>query len=428
VTRRLQAIAAAGLCLALAACGGSERSTSGEAGITRLVFKHWKVPGGEESMRRLVDRFQRENPGLSVVDEYLPASSDQQHQFYATHLGAGSSDFDVFALDVIWTPEFARAGWLLPLDGLFDAETLADFLAGPLAANTVEGTLYAAPWYVDGGVLFYRKDLLAKHGLDPPQTLEQLVSSTRAVLAAESDPALHGFLWQGRQYEGLVCTALEFIHGNGGRVLADGRAALNEPAAVAAMAAMRELIESGVTPGLVTTADEEVTRNIFGSGRALYMRNWPYAWTLFQRDGSPVKDRVGVAPMPRLGGERAASTLGGWQLGVNRNSRHPEEAKRFIEFLMRPEIQEELAIAGGFKPSRRSVYERPRLVEAQPFIAELRRILERTVPRPVTPYYARITQVLQTEFSAVVSGIRPAEDAMARADGEVQRILEATGG
>lgn len=412
--------------LALWSCGGSGGS-DGDFDGTTLVFKHWKVPGGEASMRNLIDRFEAENPGIRVVDEYLPASTDQQHQFYVTQLSAKSSDFDVFALDVIWTPEFAGAGWLMPLDGLFDDAVLTDFLPGPLEANTVDGTLFAAPWYVDGGVLFYRTDLLEKYDLAPPETLDELIAAVRRVQQGEGNESLHGFIWQGKQYEGLVCTVLEFIHGNGGRILDGGVPALGRPAATQAVAALRGLIESGVSPSLVTNADEEVTRNIFGAGRAIFMRNWPYAWTIFQREESAIRGRVGVLPMPRLGGERSASTLGGWQLGINQHTEHPEEAKRFIRYMMQPEVQEELAIAGGFKPSRRSVYERPKLAEAQPFIVELRTILERTVPRPVTPYYARITQVLQTEFSAVVAGIRPAPEAMQRADREIERVLEGTG-
>lgn len=414
---------------ALSSCGGGTggRNDSGDGDGVTLVFKHWKVPGGEASMRTLIDRFEAENPGIRIVDEYLPSSTDQQHQFYVTQLSAESSDFDVFALDVIWTPEFAAAGWLLPLDGLFDDAVLADFLPGPLEANTAGGTLFAAPWYVDGGVLFYRTDLLEKYGLAPPETLDELTAAVRRVQQGERDESLHGFLWQGKQYEGLVCAALEFIHGNGGRILDSGKPALGRPEATHAVAALRRLIESGVSPALVTTADEEVTRNIFGAGRAIFMRNWPYAWTIFQREGSAIRGQVGVLPMPRLGGEHSASTLGGWQLGINRFSEHPEEAKRFVRYMMQPEVQEELAIAGGFKPSRRSVYTRPKLVEAQPFIAELRTTLEHTVPRPVTPHYARITQVLQTEFSAVVAGIRPAPEAMERADREIARILEAAG-
>ena len=101
---------AAGLLL-FASCGGSTANKNADSGAVTLVFKHWKVPGGEASMRTLVDRFEEENPGIRVVDEYLPASTDQQHQFYVTQLSAGSSDFDVFALDVIWKqPHDVRIG------------------------------------------------------------------------------------------------------------------------------------------------------------------------------------------------------------------------------------------------------------------------------------------------------------------------------
>jgi multiple sugar transport system substrate-binding protein len=410
-------------------CGsGGDQGKKTEDGRTIVVFKHGKVAGGEALMNRIIQRFEEDNPDIKIVDEQLPPNTDQQHQFYVTNLEAGSADFDVFGLDVIWTPEFSRAGWLLDLSDVIDEVDREDFLEGPIRANTYEGKLYAAPWYVDGGVLYYRKDLLEKYGIAPPMTFDELATSAQFILSREKDPDLHGFIWQGKQYEGLVCAAMEFIYGNGAQVLDGNAAALDSPQAVAAIDWMRKLIEVGITPELVTTADEEATRNIFGSGRAIYMRNWPYAWNIFQRDESPVKDKIGITAMPHFPAGESASTLGGWQLGINKHSRSPEAAKRFIRFMVSPDTQEELAIAVGYKPSRRSVYYRPEIREEQPFIVELLSVMERTQPRPVTPYYPRITQILQTEFSAVVSGIRPAEEAMKSAAKEINKILESAEG
>jgi len=408
----------------LLACGGEEARDAGVQGAGTVVFKHFKVPGGGEPLERLLRRFEAENPGVRVVNETLPASSDRQHQFYVTNLEAGSSDFDVFALDVIWVPEFRRAGWLAEVGDLLSEADWDDVLPGPRAAVTWQARRYAIPWYVDGGVLYWREDLLRKHGLAPPRTLEELARTTRTVLDREGDPGLAGFVWQGRQYEGLVCVALEFITARGGAILEGNRAALARPEAVAALAFLRRLVDEGLSPPMVTSADEEATRNLFAAGRAVFLRNWPYAWNTFQREGSPVRGKVGVSAIPPFAGGRSASTLGGWQIGVNRASRRLEPARRLARFFGRPDVQKTLALEAGFKPARRSVYRDPELAREQPFVVRLEALLEGAVPRPVTPFYPMISQTLQAAFSAIVAGLQEPEAALRSAAIQIDHVLE----
>ncbi len=97
---------------------------------------------------------------------------------------------------------------------------------------------------------------------------------------------------------------------------------------------------------------KEPTRHIFGSGRALFMRNWPYAWNIFQREGSAVRGKIGVSRLPSFPGKSSASTLGGWQLGINRYSKNPRAAEKFVKFLTSPESQKTLALTIGYKPTR----------------------------------------------------------------------------
>ena len=212
--------------------GVSCHPTSGDEHRPRLVFKHSRLLSQEAPLHALLDQFRAAHPGVQLVEEILPSSSDQQHLFYVTNLEAGSSDFDVFALDVIWIPEFARAGWLHDLTPRLGSAALTDFIAGPVAAATHDGRVYAVPWFFDGGVLYYRRDLLDKYHLAPPQTWEQLRAAAQAVLSGEANPRLTGFVWQGKQYEGLVCTALEFIRAYGGDVFSPtGELLLTQPTA-----------------------------------------------------------------------------------------------------------------------------------------------------------------------------------------------------
>ena len=396
--------------LVLAGCGGAEQ------GGTGLTFQHPKLFGDPQPLDALLAEFQQET-GLAVRRETLPSGSDEQHLFYAINLKAGSAEFDVFALDVVWVAEFARAGWLRDVSELLDPETRADLFPGALQGVTYDGRIFALPWFIDAGLLYYRKDLLAEHGFAPPQTWDDLVGAARAITAAH--PGLYGFVWQGKQYEGLVCNALEYVWSFGGDVPAAGAAAAD---AARGLAFMRALVTGGTTPEIVTTLTEEPSRILFGRGRAVFLRNWPYAFRLFEREGSEVRGRVAVAALPHAPGHASASALGGWQLGVSRHSRRPQEAGRLVRFLTSPDAQRALALAYGYSPPRRSLYTDPALAAAQPFLASLREIFETARPRPVTPAYVSLSQVMQAQFSGVVTGLRAPAEAEAAVSAAAARL------
>ncbi len=413
---RRRFLASAAAAAALAGCA-RRAARSRDA----VVFKHGKLFGDPAALRALLDEFERSH-GVAVIDETLPASSDAQHQFYAINLQARSDAFDVFAADIIWIAGFARAGWLRPLDALLPPSQRAAFFPGPVEAVTWEGRPYAVPWFVDAGLLYCRSDLLAEHGLAAPATWEDLVGAARTVMARERD--LHGFVWQGKEYEGLVCNALEYLHSHEGAVLDAGRVVLASEANREALGMMADLVlRYHVTPASVTTATEEPSRHVFGQARALFHRNWPYAWTLFQDRDSRVRGRVAVAPLPRFPGGRSAPTLGGWQLAVNAASRRAGAAAALVAHLTAPGAQKRLAIAYGFQPAREALYRDPELAAAQPFVAGLAHVFAQARARPVIPGYVRVSQALQSEFSAAISGVRSPAEALGRAQRRVEEVV-----
>ncbi len=400
------------------------RSLSEDHSALRLVFKHPRLLSNEEPLRLLLEQFRATHPGVQLVEEILPSSSDQQHLFYVTNLEAGSADFDVFALDVIWIPEFARAGWLHELTPWLGVTGLSDFIAGPVAAATQDGRIYAVPWFIDSGVLYYRHDLLSKYQIAPPQTWNQLRTAAQTVMHREANPRLSGFVWQGKQYEGLVCAALELIRSHGGDVFSSaGQLQLAQPAAISGLQTLRSLITEGISPAVVTTADEETARHIFSKGEAIFMRNWPYAWTLLNAEGSAVRGRVGVTAIPGSDTHPGVPTLGGWHLGINRFSSQPEVAWQLIAFLTSPEAQRQLAVTSGLKPTRISVYVDPYAKQADASLSLFFPLLQQSQPRPVTPFYLMASFVLQSELSAVVTGLKSAEVAMRDAERQIHRIL-----
>ncbi len=401
---------AAALLLAAAACGGQ----SDEAAV--VSFPGSAVGAEAEVLRLQLARFAELEPGIRVVQRRTPDAADQRRQLYVQWLNARADDPDVLQLDVIWTPEFAAAGWLLPLDA-FGART-HDLFPATLAANRWRGRLYALPWFVDVGMLYWRTDLLP----GPPQSFDEL---RRAARTADAE-ALYGLVWQGARYEGLVAVFVEHLAAFGGSILdAQGRVVVDSPAAVRALGAMRDAIETGWVPRRALTWHEEETRFAFQNGRALMMRNWPYAWTLMQKAAdSRVAGRFGVAPMPATPEGRPGATLGGSQLAINARSDQPEAAWRLVEYLTQPSQMLERARLTGQLPPRPSLYADARLAGALPFPPQqIRAIVERAVARPASPVYSQLSRLLQVRLHRALSGQESPAEALAEAAREMRALL-----
>lgn len=382
----------------------------------RLTLVHQPLWGDPAAFDALLDEFRRDHPNVTLRTQLVPNASDVAHQYFLTALEGGSTDFDVLVLDVVWVPEFAHAGWIADLSADFPADALRrEFLPGPAAVVTFDGRTWAVPWYVDVGLLYWRSDLVPR----APTTPDELVALARAAQA--KDATLAGFVWQGRQYEGLVCNAWEALWAHGGSSERPGGLALDTPEFRAGLSWLRSLVTSGVSPPSATSAAEEESRRVFQSGRAVFMRNWPYAWAEAQREDSPVRGKVAIAPLPGGG------ALGGWQLAVNAHAspRRRALAAELVRHLTSPAAERVLALSYGRNPARRETYRDPLVVAGAPFIASLEAAAASAKPRPVTPYYNLLGDTLQAELSAAVVGVRPPEAALKRAQARADALVDA---
>jgi multiple sugar transport system substrate-binding protein len=404
--------------LVLGACGGASTST----GPAVITFPISALGAEGQVLVRQLSRFMAANPGIKVVQRVTPDAADQKHQLYVQWLNAGASDPDVLQLDVIWTPEFAAAGWILPLDR-FQPETEA-FFSSTIAANRWGDSLYALPWFADVGMLYWRTDLMAA----PPATFDDLVRQAQKARATKATQ--YGMVYQGARYEGLITTFVEYLGAYGGRILDGRRVVVNSEPALRALTLMRDQIyRSGVVPRAVLTWQEEQTRFAFQNGQAAFMRNWPYAYPLMQDTAeSRVAGKFSVAPMPAGPGGSPTAAVGGAQLAINRRSEHPEAAWALINFLTQPEQMRERATVVGQFPTRTAVYDDPELASGlavQP--ATVRRIIEYGVPRPVTPIYTQLSEILQIHLHRALTRQSEPAEALARAQAEMQRLLNRAG-
>ncbi|MEO6031971.1 MAG: ABC transporter substrate-binding protein [Burkholderiaceae bacterium] len=356
-----------------------------------------------------------------------PNSSTERLALYQQWLAAGAQDVDVYQIDVIWPGLLANH--LIDLRPYSKGAEDAHFKS-IVDNNTVDGKLVAMPLYVDVGLLYYRKDLLERHGLAVPTTWAELTQTAAAIQAAEraaGNDKMWGYVFQAKTYEGLTCNALEWVASYGGGSFVDdqGRVAVPNPNALQALQTAAGWIGTIAPKGVLNYAEEQA-RGVFQAGQAVFMRNWPYAWTLLNSADSPVRGKVGVVALPGGGADQPSrSALGGWQLAVSRYSRHPELAADLVMFMTSAEQQKRRAIEGGYNPTRRALYRDPDIVRAQPFIARLEDSVSSAVARPsrVTKgQYNRVSVAVANSVHAALSGRSTPEEALKTLGAELKRM------
>ncbi|MEZ5487494.1 MAG: ABC transporter substrate-binding protein [Steroidobacteraceae bacterium] len=365
--------------------------------------------------------------GNSVSIVNTPNSSSDRFSLYVQLLASRSPEIDVLQIDVVWPGMLGSH--LLDLGPAF-----ADRVPGMFPAltdnNTVDGRLVAIPWYVDAGVLYYRRDLLEKHGIAPPQSWDEMTRAAGTIQTREraaGQSGLWGFVFQGKPYEGLTCDALEWIAswGGGSFVDADGDITVNNPLAATALRRAASWIGT-IAPRGVLNYDEESARGVFQTGNAVFMRNWPYAWALAQGEDSPVRGRVGVIALPKGGPDgRHVGTLGGWQLAVSRYSRHPQAATDLVRHLTSARIQKMRAIRGAYNPTIMALYHDPEILAANPFFEALLPSFVEAIPRPARQtgaHYNQVSAAIWRTVHAVLSGSTDAPEGLEQLQQSLDRI------
>ncbi|HKG33699.1 MAG TPA: extracellular solute-binding protein, partial [Gemmatimonadales bacterium] len=284
-----------------------------DRGPTIVTFPGSSLGAEAEVLNRQLARFNADHPAIRVVRRDTPDAADQRHQLYVQWLNAGASDPDILQLDAIWTPEFAAAGWILPLDR-FGPDTLS-FFPATIQANRWRDSLFAVPWFVDVGMLYWRTDLVPS----APTSLAELVSLAKR--ARQQHRLRYGLVWQGARYEGLITNFVEYLGAYGGQILEGGRVVVNSQAGRLALTEMRnEIYRDGIVPSAALTWHEEESRFAFQNGESAFMRNWPYAVGLMRDSSlSRVAGRFSVGAMPAGPGGRPTAALGGAQLAINRH-------------------------------------------------------------------------------------------------------------
>jgi multiple sugar transport system substrate-binding protein len=371
----------------------------------------------------LIADFEQKHPKIRINLVEGPNAPDLVENLYTSSFLLGDSPYDLVNMDVVWTSKFAAADWLLDLTDRITPAEIAAFSSKDVAAGRYEGKLYRIPLRSDLGMLYYRKDLLEAAGLQPPATFAETLTIARSLKQAGSID--WGYVWQGRQYEGLVAMFAEVLQGFGGFwVKPDSLAVgLDRPETLQAIDFLRETIKMGVSPPGVTTYQEEEARRLFQGGRVAFMRSWPYAWPLGDRADSPIRGKIAIKAMVGTPGNSGGACLGGWGLGIAKSSKHPQEAWEVIKYFTSEDVQRKLILQAGYVPSRTALFTDPEIVAKYPHYPKLLEVSQNAVLRPPIAQYAQVSDILQRYLSAALTDrISPAQ-AMQAAATETRQLL-----
>ena len=408
--------------LVLSACSSSTTSSPGAAsgpaasGLTgRGPITYVQGKDNSNVVKPLVEKWNAAHPTEKVTFKEQTDQADQQHDDLVQNFQAKNPNYDVMSVDVIWTAEFAAKGWLQPLKDKQAIDTSA-MLPATVKTATYKGVMYAAPVSTDGGILYYRKDLVPT----PPKTWTEMMGMCSIAKAKK----IGCYAGQYFKYEGLTVNVAEAINSAGGTIVgADGKPTVTSPEAKKGMQNLVTAYADGSIPKEGITFKEEEGRLAFENGNLLFLRDWPYVYNLAKTDGSSkVKTTFAMAALPGISGP-GASSLGGHNAAISVYSKNKATAADFLKFLTTTEQQTAFVTQGSLAPVLTALYDDPALVAKFPYLTPLKTSLQNAVPRPVTPFYPAVSKAVQDNAYAAIKGEVPVDTAMSN----MQKAIQAAG-
>ncbi len=408
--------------LVLSACSSSTTSSPGAAsgpaasGLTgRGPITYVQGKDNSNVVKPLVEKWNAAHPTEKVTFKEQTDQADQQHDDLVQNFQAKNPNYDVMSVDVIWTAEFAAKGWLQPLKDKQAIDT-SKMLPATVKTATYNGVMYAAPVSTDGGILYYRKDLVPT----PPKTWTEMMGMCSIAKAKK----IGCYAGQYFKYEGLTVNVAEAINSAGGTIVgADGKPTVTSPEAKKGMQNLVTAYADGSIPKEGITFKEEEGRLAFENGNLLFLRDWPYVYNLAKTDGSSkVKTTFAMAALPGISGP-GASSLGGHNAAISVYSKNKATAADFLKFLTTTEQQTAFVTQGSLAPVLTALYDDPALVAKFPYLTPLKTSLQNAVPRPVTPFYPAVSKAVQDNAYAAIKGEVPVDTAMSN----MQKAIQAAG-
>lgn len=405
VKKILLAVSVAAVSLFLPACPGNNVSS----GTNELTYTEIQGDQTSEiiSTLGLVDKLQ----GIELHPMPVP-TAELDFEPFVLGLSTGSPAIDVYLLDAPWVKRYSSTNWLRPINANSSGLDISAFRSELIDVTSVgsgpERKILALPFETKGNLLFYRKDLLAANGLEPPQTWDELFAQCQLILdtTGEEGPE-YGFVFHGKFF---INDFYPIIWGFGGGVIDEtGNLTIDKAENVRALAMVKRMM-GNISPSAAEMDEEDLfydykaVDRIFAEGDAVFMINWNIRWGDLKTgiDGQVISiDQVGVAPIPSYQGQEHFSNIGSFGWAINYSSSNPREAQRFIQLVTSFEAQRWRAVNSGIIPSRLDVLDDPIVREQAPDVLNLARVFEK-IKLKARPFQSEINDILDGALIAVL--------------------------
>jgi multiple sugar transport system substrate-binding protein len=417
------AVVAAGLLLT-AGCTSGSASPAGSApstnGIGPITFAIGKDDSGW--LHSVITGWNREYPNQKVTLLLLPEAANDQLAQLVANLQAKSDEYDVIDMDVIWTAEFASNGWIIPLPQDQFPE-LKDFLKPAVDTAMYQGRLYAVPDYSNADLLYYRKDILAKAGKNPPATWAQLAQLAETVAPKYG---LYGYAGTFAPYEGLTVNFAEAVQSAGGSILsADGtKVTVDSAAALKGLEFLVKGFQQGWIPKVALTYEETSAQAAFEAGKFLFLDNWPDVYGALSVPGpaNKVYGKFGVEELPGPDGT-GSSSLGGANLAISAYSQHQRTALGFIKYMTDLANEKEMLEQGSFPPVWTQLYTNQGLVRSYRYLPVLEQAINSAQPRPAITNYDQASLAISSDVYQALTQQKQPRQALAEMAGQLSQII-----
>jgi multiple sugar transport system substrate-binding protein len=333
--------------LAVAGCGSNTgRESSGGSSEGKPVLSQWYHQYGEAGTQQAVQRYAKEYPDATVTVQWSPGDYDKKT---AAALLTDKGP-DVFEYGNGPTIDMIKGGQVVDLSDLLDDATKADFTPSLINRASYQGKLYAIPQVTDMQLLVYRKSLLSAAGVQPPQTVDDLLAAAKK-LTTDTTKGLFVGNDGGVGVLGgpaLWSAGLDYL-------TEDNQFGFDDPAAVESLRKLRELFTSKSL--LLGAPTDWSDPSAFTQG--LTAMQFTGLWTLPAIEKA-FPDDFGVLPWPKLtatAGEPSVP-VGAYGSMVNAKSKNVDAAKKFVKWLWvdQSALQLDFAQSYGFHiPARKSL-------------------------------------------------------------------------
>ncbi len=375
--------------------------------VTKIYF----ADNISSAHKEVIELFNKLNRGhIEVVPINLPFekfSTNDRKELLARYFRSKSDRIDVFSVDQIWVPRFAR--WAVPLERYFPDSSRTSLLKYALNTCYYNDTLIAVPLYIDIALMYYRKDIIdrLKDSDLIEDKLKQSITWQDLIELNNRFKDSPFFVFQGDDYEGLICIYSEILANMHGELMKNDSLLIKSPQAEKALQFLIDLINKyKISPKEVLRFKEDDSYKYYLQNNGIFLRGWKglFKNNLMGRKYMYLKDVVDVVPTPHIKGAKPASVFGGWNLMVSKYSSKVRESIKFIKFLSGETAQKILFEHGGFIPVNNIIYHDSLYLQNNPDLLNDIQLVKNGIYRPFSERYTHISDILSYYINLSLKG------------------------